>query len=89
VDLDPHVSTSWSTSPTEGTLSHLPTYPLICKHPALSLSTSQEQGRTLELERERNEERIGGGEEEEEEKHQHLPMDFINLFNIAMVSLRE
>jgi hypothetical protein len=65
------------------------TYPLICKHPALSLSTSQEQGRTLELERERNEERIGGGEEEEEEKHQHLPMDFINLFNIAMVSLRE
>jgi len=34
-----------------------------------SLSTSQEQGRTLELERERNEEKIEGGKEEEEEKH--------------------
>ena len=57
--------------------------------PSLSLSTSQEQGRTLELERERNEEKIEGGKEEEEEKRQHLPMDSINLFNIVMVSSRE
>jgi predicted RNase H-like HicB family nuclease len=54
-----------------------------------SLSTSQEQGRTLELQRERNEEKIEGGKEEEEEKHQHLPMDSLNLFNIVMVSSRE
>ena len=72
----------------EHPLTHPLTYPLICKHP-LSLSTSQEQGRTLELERERNEEKIEGGEEEEEEKHHHLPMNSINLFNIIMVSSRE
>ena len=43
--------------------------------PSLSLSTSQEQGRTLELERERNEEKIEGGKEEEEEKHRfHQPL---------------
>ena len=55
----------------------------------LSLSTSPEQGRTLELERERNEEKIEGGKEEEEGKHQHLQMDSIKLFNIVMVSSRE
>ena len=71
-------------------ISQLKPYPLthllICKHP---LSTSQEQGRTLELERERNEEKIEGGKEEEEEKHQHHPMDSLKLFNIVMVSLRK
>jgi len=70
----------------EHPLTHPLTYPLICKHP---LSTSQEQGRTLELERERNEEKIEGEKEEAEEKHQHLPMDSINLFNIVIVSSRE
>jgi hypothetical protein len=54
-----------------------------------SLSTSQEQGRTLELERERNVEGIEEGEKEEEEKYQHFPMESINIFNIVMVSSRE
>ena len=85
MDLVPHVSTNWDTSPARGAPSHLSTH---LQTP--SLSTSQEQGRTLELERERNEEKIEGGkEEEEEEKHQHLPMDSINLFNMVMVSSRE
>jgi hypothetical protein len=65
---------------------HPLTHPLICKHP---LSTSQEQGRTLELERERNGEGIEEGEKEEEEKYQHFPMESINIFNIVMVSSRE
>ena len=68
---------------------HSPTHPLthpcICKHP---LSTSQEQGITLELARERNVEGIEEGEKEEE-KYQHLPLDSINIFNIVMVSSRE
>ena len=84
MDLDPHVSMSWDTSPAKGAPSHLSTH---LQTP--SLSTSQEQGRTLELERERNEDKIEGGKEEEEEKHQHLSMDSINLFNIFMVSSRE
>ena len=88
MDLDPHVSMSWDTSPAEGAPSHSPSH--LSNHlQTPSLSTSQEQGRTLELERERNEEKIEGGKEEEEEKRQHLPMDSINLFNIIMVSSRE
>jgi hypothetical protein len=53
----------------------------------LPLSTSQEQGRTLEQERERNGDWIEEGEKEEE-KYQHLPMDSNNIFNIIMVSSR-
>ena len=84
MDLGPHISTSWDTSPTDGAPSHLSTH---LQTP--SLSTSQEQGRTLELERKRSEEEIEGGKEEEEQKHQYLPMDSINLFNMVMVSSRE
>jgi len=29
-----------------------------------------------------------GGENEGEEEHQHFPMEFINVFNIVMVSSR-
>ena len=88
MDLDPHVSTSCDTSPAKGALSHSPSHSSTHLQTS-SLSTSQEQGRTLELERESNGERIEGGEEEEEEKHHHLPMDSINIFNIVMVSSRE
>ena len=86
MDLDPHVSTSWDTSPAEGALSHSPSHSSTHLQTS-SLSTSQEQGRTLELERERNGEGIEG--EKEEEKYQHLPMDSVNIFNIVMVSSRE
>ena len=88
MDMDPHVSTSWDTSPAKGVPSHPPSH-LSTHLQTPSLSTSQEQGRTLELEREMNKEKIEGGKEEEEEKHQHLPVDSINLFNIIMVSSRE
>ena len=84
MDLDPHVSMSWDTSPAKGAPSHLSTH---LQTP--SLSTSQEQGRTLELERERNGEGNGGGKEGKEEKHQHPPMDLINIFNPIMLSLRD
>ena len=50
MDLDPHVSTSWDTSPAEGyPLTHPLTYPLICKHPlALYLSRTRKNRRTRE-----------------------------------------
>ena len=52
----------------EATPFHPLSHPLIhCNSPALS--TTQEQGWTLELERERIRDGIEGGKEEEEEKH--------------------
>jgi len=90
MDLDPHVSTSWDTSPAEGALSHSPSHLSTHLQNTLSLSLHLSRTRiTLELERERNGEGIEGGEEGEEEKYQHLPMDSINIFNIVMVSPRE
>jgi len=62
---------------------------LICYSPSLSLSTPQEQGRTLELERERIGREIGEGEEQKGRKHQHHSMDTINIFNLVHGELKK
>ena len=72
----------------EATPPHSLSHSFICNSPPF-ISTTQEQGWTLELERERIQDGIEGGKEEEEEKHQHHLMDTINIFNLIHGELKK